>query len=345
MRVYNDEMGWLMLKESSAAGGEAKGHAVIGRRDLFASIYHQGMVPDDLEWWVEYVRSALDGAKGVVKCHGVVRSLVGGEAIGVLWSRAPGWPVYEVKKWGGTYLRVVYAIKVLEVLKEMLGRGLIYSDIKSDNIFKTPWNEPIFIDLLSMSTVTPISDKDGVVKKREFTKTTPEMCAPELIGSGSKWESTPFTLSYSAAVFIWQILKDNYPFDLIDAHGRDVKFAEIKKSGWYGRFAPIPHHLKVPDRGIPFKKFPDIVQWTFNQMFIRGKGIAMVRPGLNELLDALRIWKRSMERMAAITLLTVVMMMVLLGGMWIPTEKEKESVKTIPKIQKKQLTTQQLWRR
>jgi hypothetical protein len=347
MIVYSDRLGWLKLHEvaEDTKGGEANGHAVVNRRDLFATIY-AGDLPEGehFQWWHEHVMNSLAGLKGAVKSHGVLRKGPNDDIIGVVWAKAPGKTV-EKDPPKLILLRVLYCIQMVQIIQAMMKRGLFYTDIKSNNVFRDFWNRPTFIDLLSVSTTKEIEFPDGVKKSRQFVKGMPETYAPELAAAPiDQRVNSESTLAHTVAVMVYAILKDDYPSTIHDAQGHELPWDEIERQRLYGRFGTVPDGMTVPDKGAKWAEMHEMTQYTLNQFFLRGRLNPAVRPSIDELLDALVGWRNEeLKRagmFAAAWFMSICMVLMWMGMLEpAPTKKTQEAP---PRVR---MPSTQLWER
>jgi DNA-binding helix-hairpin-helix protein with protein kinase domain len=299
MRAFHDTLKHLMLQDpppgADVQGAEATGMNVIGCRRLFATVYHPGKKPDDLEWWVEMLSESARNCRYLAKPRGVIRTTPKGEAIGVLWEKAKGKQLAEnfpKRKWSA----VSYAKKVLLGLRDLREYGLILVDVHTKNLFRNRWNNPTFIDLLSFSTLQEVGWADGRIAKRESPIVNMDYIAPELLVSGVAPVHTPKTLDHTAFTIAYVAMKHDFPFDTLNQFGVKLSDAELRKFDQYGRFTDPAKSLArftAPDNGVPWAKICPEVQWLFNQAFIRGRIVPDARPSLDELIDALRRWERT----------------------------------------------------
>jgi hypothetical protein len=290
MLVFHAHFKWMHLFATALSGGEAKWFTVVGHDDLGVTVYHPGKEPEELEWWADHVAECLEGLKGTAKCHGVVRSAPDGPIVGVLWTKAPGKMLFQNTP-TTVEDRVRYALRCVVVLMEMNKRGLLFSDIKGNNILRDEKNEPTFIDLLSCTSMCDLEFPDGSIKPRHFGMGSGEYLAPELLVPGTPVVQTVVTIAHAVLVLVWMVLKDNFPFDLVNEYGCKLPFDEIKIKKYYGQFAgTLPARLKPLDAGIPYVELPELMRWVFELGFIQGRLAPQVRPSIEQVRDCLQTW-------------------------------------------------------
>ena len=250
--VFHEGMKWSHAVPTHISGGEAVLHTLVEHPDKVVTAYHPGKQPAELAWWVEHVSECLAGLDGVVQCHGLVRTAPNGPIFGVMWQRAPGKMAHNNMP-KGLHERVLFALRCVKVLIAMLARGLVYSDLKPDNLFRDENNRPWFIDLLSCSSACDLEYPNGSTGPRQFKMGSAEYTAPELRVKGVEWINTPTTLAHSVLVMVWVILKDDYPFDLINEYAVKVSQNEREENDYFGQFAhPLPKRLTPLDNGVRY---------------------------------------------------------------------------------------------
>jgi DNA-binding helix-hairpin-helix protein with protein kinase domain len=335
MRAFHDTLKHLMLEDpppgADVQGAEATGMNVIGCRRLFATVYHPGKKPDDLEWLVEMLAESCRHCRYLAKPRGVIRATPKGEAIGVLWEKAKGKQLAEnfpKRKWAA----VSYAKKVLLGLQDLREYGLILVDVHTKNLFRNRWNNPTFIDLLSFSSIGEVGFADGRIAKRESPMVNMDYIAPELLVSGVAPVHTPKTLDHTAFTIAYVAMKHDFPFDTLNQFGVKLSDAELRKFDQYGRFTDPAKSLarfSAPDNGVPWAKICPEVQWLFNQAFIRGRIVPDARPSLDELIDALRRWEMARLKKTVSVLGAVASPLFFAAGMVAGCSKEPQPAPAI----------------
>jgi hypothetical protein len=328
MLVFNERYKQLKLKEPCKAfGAEASGYYVIEHQRLFATVYHPGLKPAELDWFEELLREATANCPHVVKSHGVIRKVPKGESIGVLWDMANGKYLKEMIP-RGKWAAVRLAKKLLVSLREQRNHGILPTDIHLENIIVDRWGVPKFIDRLAYSTTDVVEWPDGRFEKRECQMVNPDFIAPEVTVTGVH---TAKALDHSAYVLAHTVLKGgDFPFDTLNSFGVKIGNAELESKKLYGRFGTQIKNYVPADNGIKWAKLSEEVQWLFNQAFIRGRITPDARPTLDELITALGRWQ--MKRTAKIFAVGGVMMapMIFAAGLWLGDGRPKIEPPLIP---------------
>jgi serine/threonine-protein kinase PknG len=182
---------WVVLKGLLQPGGQQAQAIAVAERQFLAMVNHPGIVK--IYNFVEH--PGFDG-----KPIGyIVMEYIGGTTLEAILAKQPAGPAGDAKPMMPVEQALGYMLEVMPALSYLHSLGLVYNDLKPENIMLTEDN----VELIDMGAVSGIGDFGYIYGTRGFQ-------APEIVRTGPTVATDIYTVGRTLAKLTVDLPNDRY---------------------------------------------------------------------------------------------------------------------------------------